>query len=89
LDATFVLLAEGFRFLFFSNEKPAERRVVKIEHLLAANAYYDFAMETKQTQALAVHCPACGAKPREVCALNTGMPRNEPHEDRRLAAKRR
>ena len=43
-------------------------------------------MKTKQEQALAVRYPTCGAKPGEKCELSTGLPRTEPHRDRRLAA---
>ena len=35
----------------------------------------------------AVRCPTCGAGPGEKCELNTGLPRTEPHRDRRLNAK--
>jgi len=30
--------------------------------------------------------PTCGAKPGQKCELSTGLPRTEPHRDRRLAA---
>jgi hypothetical protein len=30
--------------------------------------------------------PTCGAKPGEKCELGTGVPRTNPHRDRRLAA---
>jgi len=42
-------------------------------------------MEAKQKLALSVRCPTCGAKPGEKCELSTGLPRTEPHRDRRLA----
>jgi hypothetical protein len=38
----------------------------------------------KQVQA--VRCPTCGARPGEKCELTTGLPRTEPHRDRRLIA---
>jgi len=41
-------------------------------------------MMSKQKLALAVRCPTCGAKPGEKCELSTGLPRTEPHRDRRL-----
>jgi hypothetical protein len=41
----------------------------------------------KKKQPLEVRCPTCGAKPGEKCELGTGLPRNQPHRDRRLAAK--
>jgi len=37
-------------------------------------------------QILAVPCDTCGAAVGEVCALNTGVPRTEPHRDRKLSA---
>jgi len=42
------------------------------------------AMKSKKEQALAVRCPTCGAKPGEKCELSTGLPRTDPHRDRRL-----
>ncbi|MFZ0807379.1 MAG: hypothetical protein WAN03_14380, partial [Candidatus Sulfotelmatobacter sp.] len=44
------------------------------------------AMKVKPKQALAVRCSTCGAQPGEKCELSTGLPRTEPHRDRRLAA---
>ena len=38
-------------------------------------------------QILAIRCPTCGAKPYQKCELSTGLPRNTPHKDRRLAVK--
>jgi hypothetical protein len=35
---------------------------------------------------LSVRCPTCGAAPGEKCELGTGMPRTNPHRDRRLIA---
>jgi len=43
-------------------------------------------MKAKKKSSLAVRCPTCGAKPGEKCELSTGLPRTEPHRDRRLAA---
>jgi len=43
-------------------------------------------MKVTEKQALAVRCPTCGAKPGEKCELSTGLPRTEPHRDRRLVA---
>jgi hypothetical protein len=43
-------------------------------------------MKIKPEKAMAVRCPTCGAKPGEKCELSTGLPRTEPHRDRRLAA---
>jgi len=41
-------------------------------------------MQAKRKLALSVRCPTCGAKPGEKCELSTGLPRTEPHRDRRL-----
>src|ERR1700686_4461149 len=41
-----------------------------------------------EKEALAVLCPPCGAKPREKCELNNGLPRTEPHPTRCLAAEK-
>jgi len=43
-------------------------------------------MKAKPKQALEVRCPTCGAKSGEKCELSTGLPRTDPHRDRRLAA---
>jgi hypothetical protein len=46
-------------------------------------------MKTKELtpkQILSVRCPTCGAATGEVCELNTGTPRTEPHRDRKLSA---
>ena len=37
-------------------------------------------------QIQAVPCPTCGAQPGEKCELSTGLPRLNPHRDRRLTA---
>jgi hypothetical protein len=42
------------------------------------------AMKAKEKLALSVRCPTCGAKPGEKCELSTGLPRTNPHRDRRL-----
>ena len=44
-------------------------------------------MKTEK-EALAVRCPTCGARPREKCELNNGLPRTEPHPARRPAAEK-
>jgi len=36
---------------------------------------------------LAVRCPTCSVKPGEKCKLATGLPRTNPHRDRRVIAK--
>jgi len=43
-------------------------------------------MKAKLKDALAVRCPTCGAKPGEQCELSTGLPRTNPHRERRLVA---
>ena len=46
-------------------------------------------MKTKELtskQILFVRCPTCGAATGEVCELNSGAPRTEPHRDRKLSA---
>jgi len=60
--------------------------MVTIDHLCLRTTVHCVAMKVKPTQALAVRCPTCGAKPGEKCELSTGLPRTEPHRDRRLAA---
>lgn len=42
--------------------------------------------ELTAKQILSVPCPTCGAAMKEVCELNTGAPRTEPHRDRKLNA---
>ena len=43
-------------------------------------------MKVSEKQALSVRCPTCGSRPGEKCELSTGLPRTDPHRDRRLAA---
>jgi hypothetical protein len=45
-------------------------------------------MKAEKERALLIRCPTCGAKPGERCELNTGLPRTEPHSDRRLAVEK-
>jgi hypothetical protein len=50
---------------------------------------HDAIVKTKDLtakQILAVPCTTCGAAIGEVCELNTGSPRTEPHRDRKLSA---
>jgi len=61
----------------------------KIDHSCAwVLGHYLFAMKKQLSlkQVLAVRCPTCGAAPGEKCELSTGLPRIEPHRDRRLIA---
>ena len=60
--------------------------MVTIDHLCWLATAHRVVMKVTQKEALAVRCPTCGAKPREKCELSTGLPRTEPHRDRRLAA---
>lgn|GEM_PF-7096865 len=46
---------------------------------------HDEAMKYDPNIVLSVPCPTCGAKSGEKCELSTGLPRTEPHRDRRLA----
>ena len=57
-----------------------------IDHLVDGGAVHCVAMKVKQKEAMAVRCPTCGAKPGEKSELSTGLPRTEPHRDRRLTA---
>jgi hypothetical protein len=59
--------------------------MVKIDHLIDDQSWHCVSMNAKKKQALSVRCPTCGAKPGEKCELSTGLPRTEPHRDRRLA----
>jgi hypothetical protein len=45
-------------------------------------------MKLNLEQARAGRCPTCGAKPGEKCELATGLPRTDPHRDRRLTIKK-
>jgi len=51
-------------------------------------AVLEYGVMKAEKVALAVRCPTCGAKPREKCELNNGLPRTEPHPSRRLAAEK-
>jgi hypothetical protein len=59
--------------------------MVTIDHLVGTIAVHCVDMKVTEKEALAVRCPTCGAKPGEKCELSTGLPRTEPHRDRRLA----
>ena len=60
--------------------------MVTIDHFVGGQPCIVLGMKITQKEALAVRCPTCGAKPGEKCELSTGLPRTEPHRDRRLAA---
>ncbi|HEY1677873.1 MAG TPA: hypothetical protein VGG04_09220 [Candidatus Sulfotelmatobacter sp.] len=59
--------------------------LVTIDHFVAGQRLIVETMKAKKKLALAVRCPTCGAKPGEKCELSTGLPRTDPHRDRRLA----
>jgi hypothetical protein len=59
------------------------------DHLIGAFQCMVKAMQVKRKLALSVRCPTCGAKPGEKCELSTGLPRTEPHRDRRLAGSKK
>jgi hypothetical protein len=64
-------------------------KVSNIEHLPGAERLHDSPVKTKNLtakQILAVPCATCGAAVGEVCELNNGEPRTEPHRDRKLSA---
>ena len=62
------------------------RALVKIDHSFRSRTLHHVAMKITEKEALAVRCPTCGAKPGEKCELSTGLPRTDPHRDRRLVA---
>jgi hypothetical protein len=62
------------------------RSMVTIDQLVGEQPAHCVAMKVTEKEALAVRCPTCGAKPGEKCELSAGLPRTEPHRDRRLAA---
>ena len=60
--------------------------VFTIEQLVCEHPAHHVAMKSNKVPALKVRCPICGAKPGEKCELSIGLPRTEPHRDRRLEA---
>jgi len=60
--------------------------VVKIEQPATLGSCNIQEMKVRRDPALTVRCPTCGAKPGEKCELCIGLPRTQPHYDRRLAA---
>jgi hypothetical protein len=42
--------------------------------------------ELNQKQVLAFPCPTCGVPPGARCELSAGLPRINPHQDRRFIA---
>jgi hypothetical protein len=77
-------------FHFLRSEFFFSTRLVKIDqHRDFGLTRYSSAMKKPLTrkQILAVRCPTCGAAPLEKCELSTGLPRTDPHFDRRVIAK--
>jgi hypothetical protein len=65
-------------------------KLLKIDHSYALDlGHYlnTVKKELSPKQMLAIRCPTCGVAPGEKCKLSTGLPRFEPHRDRRLIAK--
>ena len=60
--------------------------MVKIDHRCCRVTMHYVVMKDKNKQALTVRCPTCGARPGQKCELSTGLPRTDPHRDRRLEA---
>lgn len=60
--------------------------MVRIDHFSLNPVAHYAAMKVSEKQALSVRCPTCGARPGEKCELSTGLPRTDPHRDRRMAA---
>ena len=64
----------------------SSRALVKIDHSFFPATLHHVAMKVTKKKAVEVPCPTCGAKPGEKCELSTGLPRTNPHRDRRLVA---
>ena len=45
-------------------------------------------MQAEIENALTVRCTTCGARPRQKCEVNSGLPRTDPHPARLLAAEK-
>jgi hypothetical protein len=61
--------------------------LVRIDQLLPCmRLNMMFMKKVSEKKVLSIRCPTCGAKPGEKCELSTGLPRTDPHRDRRLAA---
>jgi hypothetical protein len=67
-----------------SDNVPQIAKVSIIEHLVSRGTVQGVFMKVEKDQPLAVRCPTCGAKRGEKCELSTGLPRINPHRDRRL-----
>lgn len=60
--------------------------MVRIDHPVGCPTVHCVGVKTTEKEVLALRCPTCGSKSGEKCILSTGLPRTEPHRDRRLAA---
>jgi len=60
--------------------------VVRIDQFLPWYPVQYAVMKVTEKKVLSIRCPTCGARPGEKCELSTGLPRTDPHRDRRLAA---
>jgi hypothetical protein len=65
-------------------------RLITIDHR-AVEQLLDHALmkakkKAKKEKVLTVRCPTCGANVGQKCELSTGLPRTDPHRDRRLLA---
>jgi hypothetical protein len=85
--------------IFIEWTKGTEPGAVRIDQFIFAGTMHDRVMKAAvikaavmrigDGQVLLVRCPTCGARAREKCELNTGLPRTDPHPARRLAAEKK
>src|ERR1700691_6346999 len=73
------------------NQRVFPARMFNMDPVLANSLrHYLFTMRKKKPisleRALAVRCPTCSAAPREKCELSTGLPRTNPHRERKWAS---
>jgi len=64
-------------------------RMCSVEHSSSVRKVHYGSVKTRELtpeQILSVPCPTCGAAIEEICELQTGAPRTEPHRDRKLSA---
>ena len=82
--------SDGWKLLFSNYSTKWSCGLVTIDHLVGGQRCIVYptkgvSRESQKESALSVRCPTCGAKPGEKCELSTGLPRTDPHRDRRLA----
>ena len=73
----------------FAHNSVRQRTVSKKKQSCEGASFYYLRVKSRELtlkQILSVPCPTCGAALNEVCELNTGAPRTEPHRDRKLNA---